>query len=158
LATRLTKLSNRIQLELVDIEQAILRSQAGWQQYQSSGDDLYLDSVALNLHSFYNGLERLFEAIATTIDNHLPGSSNWHKALLEQMVTEVPNVRPAVISDSTLILLDDYRRFRHLVRNIYGYHLDPAQMKGLLDNAPVVLTQTQQELLDFASWLIQYPF
>lgn len=79
MATRLTKLSNRIQLELVDIEQAVLRSQSGWQQYQNSGDDLYLDSVALNLHSFYNGLERLFEAIATTIDNHLPGGSNWHK-------------------------------------------------------------------------------
>lgn len=29
-----------------------------------SDQDIYLDSVALNLHGFYSGLERLFELVA----------------------------------------------------------------------------------------------
>ena len=156
MTSRLVKLSRRIQMELGDIERAVTRTQAGWQEYQTSGDDLYLDSVALNLHSFYNGVERLFEGIATTLDNHLPGGNSWHKALLEQMANEVANVRPAVISGSTLAKLDNYCRFRHVVRNIYSYRLDPQQLKPLVDEVAMTFAQTQQELTDFADWLAQF--
>ena len=156
MTSRLAKLSRRIQRELGDIEQAVSRAQVGWQAYQVSGDDLYLDSVALNLHSFYNGVERLFSGIATTLDNRLPEGHRWHKALLDQMASEVSDIRPAVISDSTLGLLDNYCRFRHVVRNIYSYRLDPDQLKGLVNEVEVAFTQTQQELVDFADWLAQF--
>lgn len=62
-------------MELVDIRQSVAHAQAGWQEYQESGDEFYLASVALNLHNFYNGVERLFERIATTLDNQLPNGS-----------------------------------------------------------------------------------
>jgi hypothetical protein len=140
-------------MELGDIERAAQRVQAGWKEYQRSGDDLYLDSVALNLHGFYNGIERLFEGIATTLDNQLPGGKSWHKALLEQMTMEVPQIRPAVISDSTLNLLDNYCRFRHVVRNIYGHRLDPDQLRGLVESLPGTFLYVQQELTDFAIWV-----
>ncbi|MBD0268693.1 MAG: hypothetical protein ICV77_10420 [Cyanobacteria bacterium Co-bin8] len=156
MTTRLAKLSRRIQMELVDIKQSVARAQAGWQEYQRSGDDLYLDSVALNLHSFYNGIERLFEGIATTLDNHLPSGSGWHKALLEQMANEVANVRPAVISDLTLTLLDNYCRFRHVVRNIYSYRIDPDKLSHLVEEVPGTFAQAQQELTDFAGWLAKF--
>jgi hypothetical protein len=45
---------------------------------KQSGDEFYLDSVALNLHSFYTALERVFELIATTIDQEKPQGENWH--------------------------------------------------------------------------------
>jgi hypothetical protein len=60
---------------------------------------LYLDSVALNLHGFYAGLERLFEMIVGVVDGQMPRGENWHQILLEQVATETPSVRPAVISD-----------------------------------------------------------
>ena len=153
---RLEKLSHRIVLELGDVARAVKRVQAAWQEYEISGDDLYLDSVALNLHSVYNGLERLFQGIATTLDNQLPSDDGWHKALLEQMASDVPEVRPAVISDSTFALLDNYCRFRHVVRNVYSYRLDPEQIKPLVENVGETFSQTQQELLALADWLKQF--
>ena len=35
---------------------------------EETADDGYLDGVALNLHSFYTGLESYFEEIARTIE------------------------------------------------------------------------------------------
>ena len=57
--------------------------------------DVYLDSVALNLHSFYSGLERLFE-IARHIDCSVPEGETWHRDLLDQMACEVADIRPAI--------------------------------------------------------------
>ena len=152
----LKKLSRRIRLELEEIERVVRRVQAGWKEYQAFGDELYLDSVALNLHSFYNGLERLLQGIATTVDSRLPDGESWHRALLEQMTMEVPKVRPAVIADSTFAGLDNFRRFRHVVRNIYSYQIDPEQLKPLVDNLRETFSEVQHELLTFADWLEQF--
>ena len=105
---KIAKLSRRIQLELGDVEKAVIRAQRGCQQYQESGDELYLDSVALSLHSFYNGIEGLLENIATSMDRQLPGGNSWHMDLLAQMANELAGVRPAVLSQSTLSVLEDY--------------------------------------------------
>jgi len=66
-SNRLLKLSERIQSEVVDLESVIDRIKVGWQRSKRSGDDYYLDSVALNLHGFYSGLERIFELIASSV-------------------------------------------------------------------------------------------
>lgn len=43
-------------------------------------------SVALNLHDFYNGLERIFERIAENIDEIKPEGLNWHQEILKQII------------------------------------------------------------------------
>ncbi|MDI6794128.1 MAG: hypothetical protein QME81_14910, partial [bacterium] len=96
------KLSRRIRQEMPDLEQVLCRIHKDWQRAQTTADDCYLDSVALNLHGLYSGLERLFEQIAATIDQCLPQGANWHRMLLEQMASEQPGVRPAVISARSL--------------------------------------------------------
>jgi predicted component of type VI protein secretion system len=120
-----------------------------------SGDDLYLDGVALNLHGFYAGLERLFQLIAATIDGDVPQGANWHTLLLEQMTSEVPLMRPAVISADTRHALDEYRGFRHIVRNVYAHRFDPARMQVLMQHLPETLAQVCAELLAFADYLDQ---
>ena len=99
-------LNRRIYQDLVNIEQAVARSQAAWQKYIEIQDDFLLDSVALNLHGFYNGVEKLLERIAKGLDNQLPGGRDWHPALLDQMATDVVDIRPVVISEP---LLDSVR-------------------------------------------------
>lgn len=143
-------------MELGDIEKMSDRAQTGWQQYQSSDDDLYLDSVALCLHGYYNGVEGLLENIATSLDKRLPGGSSWHRDLLTQMANELPDVRPAVISDSTATVLNDYLRFRHVVRNIYSYQIDPEQLRPLVEGSPGAFVLFSQELTKFADWLSQF--
>ncbi len=98
---QLLKLAQRIPNELSELERLVKRAREGWRRIQQFSDDLYLDGVALNLHSFYSGLERLFELIAIVIDQKVPQGSNWHRSLLEQMSVEMPGIRPAVISGKT---------------------------------------------------------
>jgi len=60
---RLLQMSRRIRDEFDELARVIDRAQEGWRRAQRSSDDLYLDGVALNLHGFYAGLERLFEEL-----------------------------------------------------------------------------------------------
>ncbi|HIC88970.1 MAG TPA: hypothetical protein EYP04_06170, partial [Anaerolineae bacterium] len=124
-------LAGRIRQELGELARVIERAEASWHHFQTTGDDLYLDGVALNLHGFYTGLERVFELIASEIDLGKPAGSSWHQELLRQMSAEVPRVRPAVISPQTRDRLDEYRGFRHVVRNVYTYNLDTERIQRL---------------------------
>jgi len=72
--------------------------------------------VALNLHSFYSALERVFELIALELDGGALGGENWHTELLRQMSTDVPGVRPPVLQPDTAAGLDEYRKFRHRMK------------------------------------------
>jgi len=47
-------LAGRIREDLVELQRVVERVQAGWERSKQSGDDFYLDSVALSLHSFYS--------------------------------------------------------------------------------------------------------
>lgn len=152
---QLYRLAQRIRDELQELAWVVGRVETGWERVQQSNDDHYLDGVGLNLHGFYSGLERIFELIATRIDGAKPSGENWHQGLLQQMTSEVPGIRPAVISQSTYSQLDEYRGFRHVVRNVYTYKFDPAKIQKLVANAPGLFTQTQTELLAFAAFLEQ---
>jgi hypothetical protein len=152
---RLLRLSDRIRNECQDLNRVVERAQEGWQRAERSTDELYLDSVALNLHGFYAGLERMFELIATTVDGQMPTGEHWHQLLLDQMASEISGVRPAAISNATRQVLDEYRGFRHIVRNVYTFRFDPTKMQRLVENAPAALAQAQAELLAFASFVEQ---
>lgn len=150
---QLLQLSERIRNELVELQRVLRRAEEGWQRAEASADDYYLDGVTLNLHGFYNGLERIFERIAAVVDGAKPAGENWHRALLEQMSKEVPGVRPAVISEITQQQLDEYRGFRHVARHVYTFNVEPAKIGRLVVGAPPLFTRVQAELLAFAELL-----
>lgn len=155
MSERLLRLSQRIRDECPELARLVARAQEGWRRAQQSSDELYVDSVALNLHGFYAGLERLFEMIGASVDGYVPQGENWHQLLLEQMAVEIPSVRPAVISDETRRILDEYRGFRHVVRNVYTFRFDPAKVQTLVEKAPARFSQVHAELLAFAEFLEQ---
>ena len=149
------KLIERIRGEVLDLEQVIERAIQGWSLVQKVPAEqyAYVDSVALNLHSFYSGLERLFELVARQVDRNLPDTETWHRDLLQQMTQDLPNVRPAVISQENAIIIDEFRRFRHLVRNVYTINLMPEKMAGLMEALPELWPKLRAELLAFADYL-----
>lgn len=151
----LKKLAERIRQELAEINLVVVRTEEGWERARRSHDDFYLDSVALNLHGYYSGFERLFAQIAEVVEGDLPQGENWHQQLLRQMMAEVPKVRPAVISKETGAKLDDYRGFRHVVRNVYAYKFDPDKLKKLVLSASDLFSQLEAELLAFTAFLEQ---
>lgn len=149
----LQQLAARMRREMDDLERIIKRALLGFARAKKFHDDMYLDSVALNLHGFYSGLERLFEIVAVSVDCDLPQGASWHQALLHQMANELPGVRPAVISIEMLNQLDPYRGFRHIVRNVYTYKFDAVKIEILTLNASTVFNQLRMEVLAFADFL-----
>lgn len=149
-------LIERIRNEIADLEQVIERAQEGWAKVQVTSakeHQAFVDSVALNLHGFYSGLERLFELIARQVDDSLPEGAIWHRELVEQMAQDFPHSRPAVISHENAKVLDEFRRFRHLVRNVYTINLTPVKMDGLLRILPIFWPKLRAELLAFSNYL-----
>jgi hypothetical protein len=146
-------LAGRLQEELLEIEKIAERTRQGWQRAKKTGDEFYLDSVALNLHGIYTGLERMFELIANSIDQNKPEGKRWHQELLRQMAVEIPMVRPPVISLQTRDALDEYRSFRHVIRNIYTFNLNIANMERLVNNLPQIFAQLKSEVNKFIQFI-----
>jgi hypothetical protein len=138
-------LAARIISELKELSVLAKRAEQGLKKAKEKNDDYYFDSVALNLHSIYSGLERIFERIATAIDSSLPSGTNWHRELLNQMAIEVPGIRPAVISSDLKEKLEEYRGFRHVVRNVYTYRLKPEKIEGLVSMLNTVMAKAETE-------------
>ena len=148
-------LSARIIKELRELERVVERCEDIWQQSEASGDDRYVDGVALNLQSFYTGLERILELVVSEIDEDRPAGPNWHLELLRQAATEIPRLRPAMITDATRKALDRYRGFRHVVRNVYSFELDKEEMSPLLRDLRRVFAEAKADLTRFAEALAQ---
>jgi hypothetical protein len=147
------KQAAQIRDELTQIERNVSDVLFNWDSFLRKGEDAYLKAVAYDLHGFYTGIEKVFQSIADTIDNHLPAGENWHKDLLFQMGKEIENVRPALLSEKTLTLLEEYLRFRHRVRNIYSFNLIPERVKGLVERLPRIHEEVRLNLEDFAQFL-----
>lgn len=149
------ELVERIRGEISDLDQTVQRALMGWEKAQAVLEEpnLMLDSVALNLHSFYSGVERLFELIVRHVDQKMPVGETWHRNLLNQVAHENKPIRPAVIGRDSFEALDELRRFRHLVRNVYTINLVPEKMIVLMTALPNLWTQLRAELQAFADFL-----
>lgn len=150
---RYVTIITRIEQELIDLQQVIQRIKEAWEKAKHTNDDLYLDSVALNLHGFYAGLERIFELIAGEIDGSVPEGKTWHQDLLKQMTLELKQVRPAVISRQSMNALDEYRGFRHVVQNIYTLNLSPTRLAPLVDGISDTFGKIESELKQFIAFV-----
>ncbi len=145
----------RIQSELADIRRAADKAQTAFQRSKQGGPDesFYLDAAALNLHGFYNGVERLFEWIAREVDGTVPGGAAWHRELLAQMELAIPDVRPPVIQPATRARLEEYVRFRHIVRNLYTWDFAPDRISELVQHLQPTLVDLQADFDRFGKFL-----
>ena len=146
-------LAARIRASLNDVQRVMRRAEALRDKAQSTGDDGYWDGVALNLHGFYAGIEQIFEDIARTMEAGIPPGPNWHQALVLQMSQAVAGVRPGVITDATRQCLEEYRSFRHVVRNVYTFNLRPARLQALVAGLQLCHEAIVADLSTFAELL-----
>jgi uncharacterized tellurite resistance protein B-like protein len=152
---RFAVLAGRIRQDLAEIERIVLRVERAVDAAHQGGihPDLCVDSAALNLHDCYSGIERLFEQVASTVDQSVPSTRDWHRDLLRQMTVAVPGLRPQVVSSDTATGLDEYRRFRHVVRNVYAFNLDPERVAQLAADLRPAVARASGELQAFAAFL-----
>ena len=148
-------LAGRIRKELDELERLVSRAERALEitRKRPEESDYLIDSIALNLHGVYSGLERLFQQIAAIVDDSVPSGKEWHRELLEQMSINVIGVRPPVISENTSQILDEFLRFRYVVRNVYNLSLDGERIIKLVQQLRPVFTRVNNELISFADFL-----
>ncbi|MFH7242713.1 MAG: hypothetical protein ACHWZW_07665 [Spirulina sp.] len=151
--------AGRIRQELTELDQVVARIENIWtrrrQEPLPAEQDYWVDAVALNLHSYYAGVERILELIADAVDQAKPSGAMWHRDLLQQMTADLSGIRPAVLTIATRNALDRYRGFRHVLRNIYTFSLDAEQIELLVVHLPTVYLQVKAELEECARFLEQ---
>lgn len=146
-------LLGQIEQELKELETLVQKTQSLLNKLRATQDDDYIGTIALNLHSFYSGVERILKQIAQTIDHSVPDTENWHRQLLRQMAAPVRPIRPAVLRPETLEMLNDYCSFRHVVRNIYSFNLKLDRVDPLAEALPTCLTFLKADMKRFISTL-----
>lgn len=97
------------------------------------------------LHSFYNGIENIFEIIAKNIDGSVPQGNKSHQELLHQMASENNN-RIEIIDEDLYMKLREYATFRHFYRHAYSFQLDWDKMKNLVDSVNEVWCELKHKL------------
>lgn len=105
------------------------------------------------MHGFYSGAERIFREVASEVDETLPSGTDWHRRLLRQMAKAVPDIRPALLGDESLKMLNDLCAFRDVVRNIYTFELIPSRVHELAATLPDCLARLREDLQAFCQFL-----
>jgi hypothetical protein len=114
---------------------------------------IHEESVALKLHNFYTGCERIFRRISDDLNGGVPTSPDWHKRLLHRMTLEIKGIRPPVLSGKTEKMLTEFLGFRHIVRNIYGFQIDSERLSTLVEKFPTTFSETQKDIKAFTGFL-----
>lgn len=109
--------------------------------------------IAYHLHVIYGLFENLFTRIAANFGNHIDDSTQWHTLLLKRMSLDIPDIRLAVISQETYIMLDELRRFRHMFRNAYVLKFDPDRLRLVVRDALRLETLYPPDILSFQNFL-----
>ncbi len=148
-------LAERLRAELASLEQVVERAEAALARtsQQPQDEHYFLAAAALDLHGFYAGLERLFELIASEVDQSRPSGPRWHRDLLAQMSLRVGKIRPAVLSSEANSALVAYLEFRHVVRNVYAFDLRPKRIVELVRDLHPTFALVRRDLEAFATFL-----
>lgn len=144
---------DKILKECNNLEKVVTKTNETLFLIKNRDNDIYFDSLisalTLYLENFYMGVERIFVLITKQIDKITPSGKNWHIQLLNQMLVEIPSVRPFVISQASYELLNEFRGFRHVARSLYAYDLDPQRVIELANKLSQCYDSFQSDLQVF---------
>jgi len=112
-------------------------------------DSFTLRAIGSILHDFYVAAEYIFETVARNLDDLSPTGPEWHRELLRQMTLSVPGIRPALLTTETADRLDEFRAFRHVFRNVYGFNLSSQRLQELLRALPDTVSRLEEEVNEF---------
>ena len=112
--------------------------------------------VESRLQSFYTGIERCLLQITRVLNGGTLDGGDWHRRLLERMGHPI-QARPALFCAASINPLQELLRFRHLVRHLYAYELQPESVERLRGLAIALWPDVRGELNAFQCWLTRDP-
>lgn len=145
----MNKLNERLKIALSELERHCSKFSLLQSYVQNKKpDEIILSAIGSHLHSYYNGIEKIFDIINKETDNFSFNSEKSHSELLSVMAMKTDK-RNAVISEQSKIELSDYMKFRHFFRHSYSYDIDWNKIKPLLDNIQENWQRVHEEIDTF---------
>ena len=142
-------IKEQIIFKIKDIDKLFSEYELIFEKAKIKTPDLFdLTRLGSVLHSFYNGLENIFEIIAKNIDNYLPSGNKSHQELLKQMATS-NEYRNNILEEKMYMKLREYATFRHFYRHAYSFQLNWEKMKPLVEDLDNVWDNVKNELYVF---------
>ena len=110
-----------------------------------------LESCGYQLNRFYNVLERSFQNVCESFENHFEKRGDYHEKLIQRMALNLPGVRPAFLSYEDLDGLRELKGFRHIFRHAYDLTLKPDRLESLVSAAETIALSHLQRIEWFTS-------
>jgi len=92
-------------------------------------------AAAFELNRIYNILEKSFERLCETFENHLEKTGRYHDTLIERVALDLTGIRPALLPADAVRDVRELKGFRHLFRHAYDLDLDPARVTAVAAQA-----------------------
>lgn len=109
----------------------------------------FVIAASYTLSGVYSCYEDMFKHIARVFENRIENLSSWHSELLKRMMINVPDIRPAVLTEDIVAVLDEMRSFRHVFRNSYVFVIDATRVEALVGKWDIVKQKIEQEISIF---------
>lgn len=121
-------------IETVLYEIAIISKKTDLSMYE-------INSLALYLNNFYNGIENILKQLLKNYNIPLPKSENWHKDLLQIAENE------KFISAKTRKSLREYVGFRHFIIHNYAFKIEIELLFPLINRLEKTYSLFKKEIL-----------
>lgn len=148
-------LQERLNDELTALERSASFLETALERAKPRLEDYDIRALASYINAIYRRCERISERVAVTFDGGLPQGESWHRAFLRQLAEAGGDERPPLWTDSLVLDLDEYRKFRHVVHHKYGDELRADYVVGLAEQAPAMVEKVRQAIAHFSQWLTQ---
>ncbi len=111
-------------------------------------------ALALTMHSFYTGCERILVRLISNIDGGMTKSGEWHRQLLRQASLAIHEVRAPIISTPEVYeFLHELRGLRHVIRNVYTNQLKPESLLHFGKRTLLIYPECKRQVEEFMSSL-----
>ena len=98
----------------------------------------HLAACGYELNRFYNILEKSFERVCESFENHFETTGDYHERLVERMTLSIPGVRPAFLAAGFRSQVRALKGFRHFFRHAYDPILRSDRLEELVRDANAV--------------------
>lgn len=129
----LSRLKRELQADVSALRMRQQEVQESIDRWGEPPDKAVVTFGAAAIHAWYTALEGALERAARILDGDVPSGDRWHQDLLSQAFTEVPGVRPAVLTEALQPDLLACLAFRHFFRHAYAVVLNPDKVKAELE-------------------------
>ncbi len=97
------------------------------------------------LQNVYTGMENILKQLLSHKNIPISDTPTWHKDLLGL------SVKHSFITKETADKIDEYRVFRHFFTHAYGFLIDEAKLKPLMDSISDIYSEFKREIDKYLS-------